>query len=88
MLDWVKRSWTQLLILLGLSIGSLIVWANRRRLPAEPPPPAPEVPPVEVPIVHIHPSDDYADRKSAPVAVSKNGTAQVIAAINVRHTSK
>lgn len=87
MLDWFKRSWTQLLILLGLSIGSLIVWANRRRLPAAPPP-APEVPPVEVPIVHIHPSDDYADRKSAPVDVSKNGTAQVIAAINVRHTSK
>lgn len=87
MLDWFKRSWTQLLILLGLSIGSLIVWVNRRRLPVAPPP-APEVPPVEVPIVHIHPSDDYADRKSAPVDVSKNGTAQVIAAINVRHTSK
>jgi hypothetical protein len=87
MLDWFKRSWTQLLILLGLSIGSLVMWLNRRRLPAASPP-APEVPPVEVPIVHIHPSDDYADRKSAPVDVSKNGTAQVIAAINVRHTSK
>lgn len=87
MLDWFKRSWTQLLILLGLSIGSLVVWLNRRRLPAAAPP-APEVPPVEVPIVHIHPSDDYADRKSTPVDVSKNGTAQVIAAINIRHTSK
>ena len=86
MLDWFKRSWTQLLILLGLSIGSLVMWLNRRRLPAAPP--APEVPPVEVPIVHIHPSDDYADRKSAPVDVSNNGTTQVIAAINVRHTSK
>lgn len=87
MLDWFKRSWTQLLILLGLSIGSLVMWLNRRRLPVAAPP-APEVPPVEVPIVHIHPSDDYADRKSAPVDVSKNGTAQVIDAINVRHTSK
>jgi len=87
MLDWFKRSWTQLLILLSVALGSLIVWANRRRLPLAPPP-APEVPPVEVPIVSIDPSDDYADRKSAPVDVSKNGTTQVIAAINIRHASK
>lgn len=87
MLDWFKRSWTQLFILLGLSLGSLIVWANRRRLPPVPPP-APEVPPVEVPIVSIDPSDAYADRKFTPVDVSKNGTTQVIAAINIRHASK
>ena len=87
MLDLFKRSWTQLFILLGLSIGSLLVWMNRRRLPTVTPP-APEAPPVEVPIVHINPSDDYVVSKVAPVDVFQNGSSQVVASINSRHGSK
>jgi hypothetical protein len=86
MLDWFKRSWANLLILLGLILGSVVVFFTRRReLPTIPPPPAPEPPPVDIPDVNIAPATTYLDTKAQPVDVAKNGVSHVVNSINARH---
>lgn len=90
MVEWFKRSWANLLILVGLALGAAAVFFQRRREsssvsppPAIPPPP--DTPPVALPPVNPTPATTYLDTKTQPVDVTKNGVSGVIAGINERH---
>lgn len=84
MLDWFKRSWANLLILLGLALGAVAVFFTRRReLPTIPPPPV--TPPVDIPVVNTAPATTYLDTKAQPVDVTKNGVSGLVNSINARH---
>lgn len=84
MAEWFKRSWAQLLVLLGVALGALAVFFTRKRdVPSIPPPPA--TPPVEIPPVNTAPATTYVDTKAQPVDVTKNGVKDVIVHLNARH---
>jgi hypothetical protein len=84
-MDFLKRSWAQLLILLGVAAGALAVFFTRKRELPPIPPPAPELPPVDIPDVNTAPATTYLDTKAQPVDVTKNGVSAVITRINERH---
>lgn len=85
MVEWFKRSWANLLILLGVALGAVAVFFTRRRELPTIPPPAPETPPVEIPPVDTAPATTYFDAKAQPVDVTKNGVNAVITHLNARH---
>ena len=89
MAEWFKRSWANLLILLGVAAGALAVFFTRKReLPPVPPPPAPVLPPVDIPEVDTAPATTYVETKAQPVDVTKNGTSgphALVTNINARH---
>lgn len=88
MVEWFKRSWANLLILLGLALGAVAVFFTRRRELPTIPPPAPVLPPVDIPDVNTAPATTYLDTKAQPVDVTKNGTSgphALVTNINARH---
>ncbi len=88
MSEWFKRSWAQLLVVLGVTLGALAVFFTRKREAPTTPPPAPVLPPVDLPAVNTAPAADYEDAKVQPVDVTKNGTSgphALLAKINLRH---
>lgn len=85
MVDLLKRSWANLLILLGLVLGAVAVFFTRRRELPTIPPPAPVLPPVDIPDVNTAPATTYVETKVQPVDVTKNGVSAVVTSINARH---
>lgn len=88
MSEWFKRSWAQLLVVLGVTLGALAVFFTRKREVPTTPPPAPVLPPVDIPEVDTAPVTTYIDAKVQPVDVTKNGTSgphALITKINLRH---
>lgn len=85
MVDLLKRSWANLLILLGLVLGAVAVFFTRRRELPTIPPPAPVLPPVDIPDVNTAPATTYVETKVQPVDVTKNGVSAVVTNINARH---
>lgn len=81
-MNWLKKYWAWVTMAVAAAVGAVMAAASgRRRSPQPQAPPAPSLPPVEIPPVGTSPSDDY-EKNRKPVVVGKK---IVIDDLNSRH---
>lgn len=80
-MEFLKKYWAWVTMAVAAAVGAVIAAVSGRRRSPPPTPPAPSLPPVDIPPVGTSPSDDY-EKNRKPVVVGKK---IVIDDLNSRH---